>query len=102
MTKTARSSRAPARVIPLRRSTTLEMVRLACPDSAQALRISESFGLAILDSDGIRDLHDRLIVETADALKTGSATVRWKSICSALSAPMSALPTAPASSTHAP
>src|SRR5260370_12421204 len=71
MTKTARSPRAPARVIPLRRGTTLEMVRLACPDSVQALRISESFGLAILDSDGIRDLHERLIVETADALKDG-------------------------------
>ncbi|ABE65064.1 ArgG gene in streptomyces clavuligerus-like (plasmid) [Nitrobacter hamburgensis X14] len=71
MTKTARSPRASARVIPLRRATTLEMVRLACPDSAQALRISESFGLAILDSDGIRDLHERLIVETADALKDG-------------------------------
>ena len=71
MTKTARSPRASARVIPLRRATTLEMVRLACPDSPQALRISESFGLAILDSDGIRDLHERLIVETADALKEG-------------------------------
>ena len=71
MTKTARSSRASARVIPLRKGTTLEMVRLACPDSAQAQRISESFGLAILDSDGIRDLHERLIIETADALKDG-------------------------------
>ena len=71
MTKTARSPRASARVIPLRRGTTLEMVRLACPDSAQAQRISESFGLAILDSDGIRDLHERLIIETADALKDG-------------------------------
>ena len=57
MTKTARSSRASARVIPLRKATTLEMVRLACPDWAQAQRISESFGLAILDSAGIRDLH---------------------------------------------
>ena len=47
------------------------MVRLACPDAAQANRISESFGLATLDSDGIRDLHERLIVETADALKEG-------------------------------
>ena len=71
MTKPARSSRATARVIPLRKGTTLEMVRLACPDSAQAQRISESFGLAILDSDGIRDLHERLIIKTADALKDG-------------------------------
>jgi hypothetical protein len=71
MTKTARSPRSTARVIPIRRGTTLEMVRLACPDSPQALRISESFGLAILDSDGIRDLHERLVVETADALKDG-------------------------------
>jgi hypothetical protein len=71
MTKTARSPRSSARVIPLRRGTTLEMVRLACPDSAQAQRISESFGLAILDSDGIRDLHERLIIETVDAMKDG-------------------------------
>jgi hypothetical protein len=70
MTKPARSSRASARVIPLRKGTTLEMVRLACPDSAQAQRISQSFGLAILD-DGIRDLHERLIIETADALNDG-------------------------------
>ena len=75
MTKPARSSRASARVIPLRKGTTLEMVRLACPDSAQAQRISESFGLAILDSDGIRDLHERLIIETADALKDGRSTL---------------------------
>ncbi|MET4493832.1 hypothetical protein, partial [Bradyrhizobium sp. LA7.1] len=71
MTKTARSPRSSARVIPLRRGTTLEMVRLVCPDSAQTLRISESFGLAVLDSDGIRDLHERLVIETADALKDG-------------------------------
>ena len=71
MTKTARSSRASARVIPLRKGTTLEMIRLACPDTAQAQRISESFGLAILDSDGIRDLHERVVIDTADALKDG-------------------------------
>jgi hypothetical protein len=71
MAKTLRSPRATARVIPLRRGTTLEMVRLACSDSAQALRVSESFGLAVLDGDGIRDLHERLVVETAEALKDG-------------------------------
>jgi len=71
MTKTARSPRATARVIPLRRGITLEMVRLTCPDAIQALRISESFGLASLDSEGIRDLHEHLIVETAVALKDG-------------------------------
>ena len=68
MTKTARSPRTSARVVQPRRGTTLEMVRLACPDTAQVTRISESFGLAVLDSDGIRDLHERLIIETADAL----------------------------------
>jgi hypothetical protein len=71
MTKIARSSRASARVIPLRKGTTLEMIRLACPDTAQAQRISESFGLAILDSDGIRDLHERVVIGTADALRDG-------------------------------
>uniref|UniRef100_A0A939SAB1 Uncharacterized protein n=1 Tax=Bradyrhizobium barranii subsp. barranii TaxID=2823807 RepID=A0A939SAB1_9BRAD len=34
-------------------------------------RISESFGLPVLDSDGIRELHERLIVETADSLQEG-------------------------------
>ncbi len=71
MTKTARAPRTNARVVPLRRGTTLEMVRLACPDAPQAIRIAESFGLTVLDSDGIRDLHQRLIVETADALNEG-------------------------------
>ncbi|WGR90715.1 hypothetical protein MTX26_35355 (plasmid) [Bradyrhizobium sp. ISRA443] len=71
MTKTARVSRRPAKVVQLRKGTTLEMIRLACPDAAQATRISESFGLPVLDSDGIRDLHERLIVETANALNQG-------------------------------
>jgi hypothetical protein len=71
MTKTARSPRTSARVVPLRRGTTLEMVRLVCPDAAQALRIAESFGLTVLDGDGIRDLHQRLVSETTDALSEG-------------------------------
>ena len=33
--------------------------------------ISESFGLPVLDSDGIRDLHEKLIVDTAEALNEG-------------------------------
>lgn len=71
MTKTARAPRTSAHVAPLRRGTTIEMVRLVCPEAAQATRIAESFGLAIIDSDGIRDLHQRLISETADALGEG-------------------------------
>ncbi|MCP4560157.1 MAG: hypothetical protein GY873_09050 [Bosea sp.] len=73
MAKTAQSPRQTARVVQLRKGTTIEMVRLACPDAIQATRISESFGLAVLDSDGIRDLHERLIVETADSLGEGLA-----------------------------
>jgi len=73
MAKTAQSPRQTARVVQLRKGTTLEMVRLACPDTTQATRISESFGLAVLDGDGIRDLHERLIVETADGLSEGLA-----------------------------
>ena len=69
MAKTASAPRTAARVVPLRKGTTLEMVRLACPDVSQATRISESFGLPVLDSDGIREAHHRLIVETADALE---------------------------------
>ncbi|MET3793398.1 hypothetical protein [Aquamicrobium terrae] len=70
MTKKA-NSRPSARVVPLRKGTTLEMIRLACPDAAQASLISESFGLPVLDSDGIRDLHEKLIIETASALDEG-------------------------------
>lgn len=55
------------------RATTLEMVRHACPDTVQAQRISESFGLALIDSDGIRDLHRGQLIESADALKEGLA-----------------------------
>jgi hypothetical protein len=53
------------------RATTLEMVRHACPDSVQAIRISESFGLPVVDSDGIRDLHRQQLIDSADALKDG-------------------------------
>lgn len=71
MTKTTRSPRQSARVVPLRKSATMEMVRLCCPDASQATLISESFGLPVLDSDGIRVLHEKLIIETADALHEG-------------------------------
>lgn len=68
MAKTTQSPRQPARVVQLRKGTTLEMVRLACPDTAQAAKISESFGLPLIDSNGIREIHERLIVGTADSL----------------------------------
>jgi hypothetical protein len=71
MTKKTASSRPSARVVPLRKGTTLQMVRLACPDAAQCSLIAESFGLPVLDSDGIRDLHEKLIVDTAAALDEG-------------------------------
>jgi len=64
-------SRSSARVVPLRKGTTLEMVRLACPNAAQAALISQSFGLAVLDSEGIREIHERLIAETAESLSEG-------------------------------
>ena len=54
MTDTSRPTQK-AQPAKSRRATTLEMVRHACPDTAQALRICESFGLAVIDSDGIRD-----------------------------------------------
>lgn len=71
MTKTNRSSRPSARVVPLRKAVTLQTVRLVCPDSAQAALISESFGLPVIDSDGVRDLHRKMIVDTAESLSEG-------------------------------
>jgi hypothetical protein len=71
MTKKAAISRSSARVVPLRKGTTIQMVRLACPDAAQCSLIAESFGLPVLDSDGIRELHEKLIVDTAAALDEG-------------------------------
>lgn len=71
MTKSARTQRPTARVVPLRKGTTLEMVRLACPDAGQAALIAESFGSPVIDSDGIRELHERMIIETAEALGEG-------------------------------
>ncbi|RWK73109.1 hypothetical protein [Mesorhizobium sp.] len=68
MTKKATNVRSSARVVPLRKGTTIQMVRLACPDAAQCSLIAESFGLPVLDSDGIRELHEKLIVDTAAAL----------------------------------
>ncbi|MBN9237282.1 hypothetical protein QV13_05315 [Mesorhizobium hungaricum] len=69
--KSAPVPRPAARVVPLRKGTTLEMVRLACPDATQATLIAESFGSPVIDSEGIRELHERMIVETADALGEG-------------------------------
>lgn len=71
MPKTAQSPRQRAKVLQLRKGTTLEMVRLACPDAAQVALISESFGLATIDGDGIREHHERLIIESADSLSDG-------------------------------
>ena len=70
MAKSA-TSRPSARVVQLRKGATLETVRLTCPDGAQAMRIAESFGTAVVDGDGVRDTHERLILETADGLSEG-------------------------------
>ncbi|MEO4044912.1 hypothetical protein [Hoeflea sp.] len=71
MTSNARSSRQSGKIVQLRKGASLEMVRLACPDSAQASLISESFGLPVIDTDGIRDLHHKIIVDTAESLNEG-------------------------------
>lgn len=66
------SSRSPkSRVTQLRKATTIEMVRLCCPDTGQASLISESFGLTLLDSDGIRAFHERSLIEGAESLADG-------------------------------
>ncbi|TAU58948.1 hypothetical protein ELI46_38750, partial [Rhizobium ruizarguesonis] len=65
------TNRPSPRVVQLRKGATVEMVRLTCPDAKQAMRIAESYGTAVVDSDGIRDLHERLIIETADSLADG-------------------------------
>lgn len=71
MTSNARSSRQSGKIVQLRKGASVEMVRLACPDSAQASLISESFGLPVIDSHGIRDLHRKIIVDTAESLNEG-------------------------------
>ncbi|MGQ2905810.1 MAG: hypothetical protein ACT6RL_18590 [Neoaquamicrobium sediminum] len=71
MTSNARPSRQSGKIVRLRKGASLEMVRLACPDSAQASLISESFGLPVIDSQGIRDLHHKIIVDTAESLNEG-------------------------------
>ncbi len=70
MAKSA-TPRPAARVVQLRKGATLEMVRLTCPDASQAMLIAESFGTAVVDGDGIREAHERLIVEAADSLSEG-------------------------------
>lgn len=71
MTRTDSSNKNPPNAAKTKRSATIEMVRLTCPDSVQASRISESFGLAVLDSDGIRLTHERVTIEGAEALSEG-------------------------------
>lgn len=73
MAKTATTPRQAARIVPLRKGTTLEMARLCCPDAGQATLICESFGLPVPDSDGIRESHRTLIVASAEALSEGLA-----------------------------
>lgn len=46
-------------------------LRLCCRDASQAALILESFGLAVLDSDGIGEFHERTLIESADALSDG-------------------------------
>ena len=71
MTSNARPSRKSGKVVQLRKGATLEMVRHTCPDSGQASLIAESFGLPVIDSDGIRDLHHQMIIDTTDSLNEG-------------------------------
>lgn len=71
MAKPSTPNRSNPRSSQSRRGTTLEMVRLSCPDATQAFKIAESFGTALVDGDGIRNLHERLIVETAESLSEG-------------------------------
>ncbi len=71
MTSSARPSRQSNKIVQLRKGASLEMVRLACPDSGQANLISESFGLPVIDSDGIRELHHKIIIDTAQSLSEG-------------------------------
>lgn len=73
MSSSTRSTKTKARVVQLRKGTTLEMVRLCCPDRHHATLISESFGLPVLDSDGIREFHERSLIESADILSEGLA-----------------------------
>ena len=47
MSSSTRSTNSKARVVALRKGTTLEMVRLCCPDGNQSALISESFGLPV-------------------------------------------------------
>lgn len=69
MSSSPRSTKS--RVTQLRKGTTIEMVRLCCPDTGQASLISESFGLSLLDSDGIRAFHERSLIEAAESLADG-------------------------------
>lgn len=68
MTKTARAPRQTSSAVSHRKATTLEMAKHACPDFGLVASVLPHFGIDIPDSDGIRDIHERLIVETADAL----------------------------------
>lgn len=71
MAKQATPNRSSGRLNQLRKGATVEMVRLTCPDSAQALKIAESFGNVVVDSDGIRDEHENLIIASTGSLAEG-------------------------------
>jgi hypothetical protein len=71
MSKTVNPRHSSPRQSYTRKGVTLDMVRLSCPDIEQATRIAASFGTALVDSDGIRSQHERLIAETANSLAEG-------------------------------
>ena len=71
MTISARSPRKTGPAASTRKPTTLEMVQATCPDSALAADIAMTSAVRLPDGDGIRDLHERLIIETAEALGEG-------------------------------
>lgn len=60
-----------ARVIPLRRPVTLDMVRLSAPSADQIEQIARCFGLAEVDGEDIRQTHHDLVVNAAGSLAEG-------------------------------
>ena len=68
MAKPATRNRSNAASCRSARATTLEMVRLACPDATQASRSPRASAPRSSTATASASLHERLIVETADSL----------------------------------
>ena len=97
-TRTQTATKPATRTAQVRQSITLELALALCPQSGLAENLSRTFGLDPVDTAGIREAtEEHLALASKEPCR--SLTRPSRCTCSGSSAPTSAPPTGPASST---